>query len=425
MLSFDCVIVGTGPAGLGAAFRLLEAEPSLKVILLDKSSMSSGGLKHDCKMNFTYPVGFPLELWEKEEAEGYLDDVEKHLKPKILEKKNISVYAKRAEKLGVQLLDIRQAHLGTDRGSELINRLVKELRGLGAEVALNEEVLDISADQHTLLTKKRGIKYGKLILAPGRQGFRFLQLMMDHLGIRYMDHIVDIGVRIETKEERYPIVRDYYDPKFLFPDKVRTFCTNSGRAHVVKERYLSDTGETYYSVNGHALSEAKQDNGLANFAMLKTVRFTEPLASGQEFAKMLGLQAVHMGGGNPIMQRIGDFRLGKRSKKDTFDEDPYDFEASLPECTPGDISLSMPAKILRGIWKSLKMLDTIVPGIMHPSTIMYYPELKLYGNKPVFMDDSFQVNQDIYMIGDGAGTSRGITAAWASGIRAARGILCR
>ncbi|TFG65199.1 MAG: pyridine nucleotide-disulfide oxidoreductase, partial [Spirochaetales bacterium] len=127
--------------------------------------------------------------------------------------------------------------------------------------------------------------------------------------------------------------------------------------------------------------------------------------------------------GRPIMQRVGDFRLGKRSKASTFNNDLYDFKPTLASCTPGDVSLAMPAKILRSVWRSLKYLDTIVPGVLHPSTIMYYPEIKLYANRPVFSDAYFQTVPDVYMIGDGAGTSRGITAAWASGVRAARGIL--
>ena len=85
----------------------------------------------------------------------------------------------------------------------------------------------------------------------------------------------------------------------------------------------------------------------------------------------------------------------------------------------------MPSKILRAIWRSMKLLDTIIPGVLHPSTIMYYPEIKLYGNRPRFIDASFQARPGIWMIGDGAGTSRGITAAWASGIRAANGILAQ
>ncbi len=156
--------------------------------------------------------------------------------------------------------------------------------------------------------------------------------------------------------------------------------------------------------------------------MLKTVRLTEPLASGQQFAEILGMQAHLLGGGKPLMQRVGDFRLGKRSKEGTFNDDLFDFQATLESSCPGDISLSIPSKILRNIWKSLKMLDTIVPGVLHPSTIMYYPEIKLYANKPQFLDHHFQVVPGVYFAGDGAGTSRGITSAWASGIRAAEGI---
>ena len=247
---------------------------------------------------------------------------------------------------------------------------------------------------------------------------------MDSLNVDYVDHVVDIGIRVETRQERYPIVADYYDPKFHFPGKVRTFCTNSGNAHVVQERYQSADGAVYYSVNGHAYSKQQgKENGLVNFAMLKTIRLTQPVASGQAFAEGLGLQAMLMGGGHPIMQRVGDFRLGKRSKRDSFTGDLYDFEPTLKSCSPGDISLAMPAKILRAIWKSMKQLDTIVPGLLHPSTIMYYPEIKLYANKPSFIDNNFRVRDAIYFAGDGAGTSRGITAAWAAGIRAAEGMI--
>ena len=291
------------------------------------------------------------------------------------------------------------------------------------EFHFREEVRDIDADRSLLSTEREEYEFKRLIVAPGRGGFSFLKSIMDRLEVPYIDHIVDIGVRVETRMDCYPIVRDYYDPKFHFPDKVRTFCTNSQRAYVVKERYETLEGTVYFSVNGHAFSERKRENGLVNFAMLKTVRFTEPLASGQDFAAMLGLQAMLMGGGKPIMQRVGDFRLGKRSKRKGFNDDLYDFKPSLGSCTPGDVSLAMPAKILRGIWKSMKLLDTIVPWVLHPSTIIYYPEIKMYANKPRFADRHFRVTSNVYLIVDGAGTSRGITAAWASGMRAAEGIL--
>jgi len=422
---FDCVIVGTGPAGLGAAFTLQEKRPGMSLLLLDSSGTSSGGLCNDCKMNFTFPIGFPLDCWEKPEAERCLATVSAHLVPAILPKQNIAVYERRAEKLGVELLEIRQSHLGTDGGVALAHELLADLQRRGAAVSLKETATGVREKDRALLTDRREIGFGSLVVAPGRKGFAFLQQLMDALGIPYIDNIVDIGLRLETREANYPIVHDYYDPKFLFPEKVRTFCTNSGRAFVVKEKYASRDGREYFSVNGHAFSKRGKASGLVNFALLKTVRFTAPLASGQEFAEMLGLQAMLMGGGQPLMQRVGDFRLGKRSKAESFTGDLYDFEPTLASSTPGDISLAMPAKILRGIWKSMKALDTIIPGVLHPSTVMYYPEIKLYGNKPRFLDGSFQARPGIYLVGDGAGTSRGITAAWASGIRAAEGILSR
>lgn len=415
---YDVIIVGSGPAGLGAAFKLAE-NSNLSVLLVEKKTISSGGLRNDCKQNYTFPVGFPYEHWNKEEAHVLLDEVKKHLNPKLEERLNIDKYVKRAEKIGVEILSIDQAHVGTDKSSKLIADLIAKLEALHVSVALKTEVKKLSSTQKELtLSDGNIISFNHLILAPGRADYDWLQEQMDTLGVSYSDNIVDIGVRIETKEENYPIVRDYYDPKILFPNKVRTFCTNSGCAHIVREKYKG-----YYSVNGHSLSRDNERNNLVNFAMLKTIRLTEPVVSGQQFGKILGEMVMQLSGGSVIMQRVGDFRMGSRSKEESFNSDLYDFEPTLKSAVAGDLSLSMPAKILRDIWKSLKMLDTIIPGVLHPSTIIYYPEIKTYSNKPYFINEYFMVKEGYYIIGDGAGTSRGITAAWASGIRAVQGIL--
>lgn len=423
MEHYDVVIIGTGPAGLGAAFALLDARPGLRVALIDRNQYSSGGLRNDCKMNFSWPVGFPEDDWDKASAERYLERVERFLAPSILERKGVDVYAHRAERLGARLLEIRQAHLGTDGGLALIKRLVAELSDRGASPSLGETVVTIDAERGVMVTDKRELSFGAALVAPGRAGFSFLQDVMRSNGVAFVDNVVDVGVRVELREDRYPIVQDYYDPKFLFPKKVRTFCTNSRAAHVVQEKYEDEAG-VWYSVNGHAWSADRPANGLANFAMLKTIALTEPLASGQAYARALGAQAMLLGGGHPIMQRIGDFRLGKRSTRDAFTGDLYDFAPTLGSCTPGDLGLAVPAKVMRALWNGLKSLDTIVPGILHPSTVLYYPEIKTYANKPVFQDkDSFRAAPRLYLAGDGAGTSRGITAAWASGMRVADGML--
>lgn len=416
---YDVVVVGSGPAGLGVAFHIAE-NSNKTVLLVDKNKISSGGLRNDCKQNYTYPVGFPVNLWTEEQANDKLDNVAAHLKPEYVQRRNLDIYTRRAEKLGVSLLNIKQSHVGTDRAVDLINGLIEQLKSLKVSVALGVEALSIDYEERSVLFKGAGdpVSFGDIVIAPGRSGFRWLQECMKNLGVEYTDNVVDVGVRIETKLENYPIVGDYYDPKFIFPEKVRTFCTNSGAAHVVREKY-----DKYYSVNGHSFSIDKKQNNLVNFAMLKTISLTDPVVSGHQFAEILGQMAMQLSGGKPMMQRVGDFRLGKRSKSATFNDDLYDFEPTLPGSTPGDISLAIPAKIMRHIWRALKMLDTIVPGVLHPSTIIYYPEIKTYANRPVFSDGFFRVKDNVYMIGDGAGTSRGITAAWASGIRAAEGIL--
>jgi len=279
------------------------------------------------------------------------------------------------------------------------------------------DVRDSAEGTGVIIAGTETVRGRKVIVAPGRKGFSFLQQVMERMGIEYVDNLVDVGIRIETTVNNYPIVNDYYDPKFYFPDGVRTFCTNSGDARVVQERY-----QGFNLVNGHALSEERAGNNLVNFALLKTIGLKDPVRSGQQMAVYLGRLANEIGGGMPLMQRVGDFRMGKRSTAETFNEDLYSFPPSCP-VTAGDLGLAVPAKIMRHIWTALKKLDTIVPGVLHPSTIMYYPEIKMYANKPAFLDNHFRVSRNVYMIGDGAGTSRGITGAWASGIRAAEGIL--
>ena len=231
-----------------------------------------------------------------------------------------------------------------------------------------------------------------------------------------------MGIRVELNREFYDSITDVvYDPKFIFHtnrhnDRVRTFCTNPG-GRVRIENY-----DNFKLVNGDALFERKTEN--TNFALLNTVFLTQPFSDTTEFGRMIARQFFLLGGGRPIVQRIGDFREGKRSSQSTFDSKTRHFDRcrATYKAVPGDITLGLPARIVDNLWESLKTLDKIVPGILHPSTLLYAPEIKFFDTHfPT--DRHLETNiEGLFVAGDGTGKSRGIVGAAVSGIIAAQGI---
>jgi len=157
MEKYDCIIVGTGPAGLGAAFRLSARKPDLRVLIIDKETLCTGGLRHDCKMKFTYPAGFPVDCWTGKQAEEYLPMGIERLIPEFMQRVELETYKQRAERLGVRLLDIRQIHLGTDGVLQLLKRLMDELAERKVEVSLEEKVNDIDPAARRVITSRREI----------------------------------------------------------------------------------------------------------------------------------------------------------------------------------------------------------------------------------------------------------------------------
>ena len=154
--TYDVIIIGSGPAGLGAAFHLAE-NSGKSILLIEKTKISSGGLRNDCKQNYTYPVGFSTEHWSEEEADELLGKVADHLKPDYVQQRNLGVYVKRAENLGVKLLNIKQAHVGTDKAKGLIANLIAQLRDAGVTVELETEMSDIDYMNKTIFLQN-GVK---------------------------------------------------------------------------------------------------------------------------------------------------------------------------------------------------------------------------------------------------------------------------
>lgn len=426
---YDVIIVGCGSSGFGSGIRLSENSKK-SILVVDRLGGGGMGLANDCKINVgNYKIGFTLDNWTEEQANKYLKIVEEYLDPNYtnLNIENLDVYIKRAKKYNTELLLVKQAHIGTDKSKHLIKKLMDRMTNNGVEIQLKKEIIDIDYDsKKVIFDNGEQTIFGDLIIAVGRKGAFWFQEMMKKLDVKFNDNVVDVGVRLELNniDNKYPIIKDFYDPKFWFNDtSCRTFCTNSGKSGIVTERYDYEN-DYYYSVNGHSLSSDNAPNNLVNFSLLKTITLSNPETSGLDYGRALGKMAMVVGNYKPIMQRISDLRLGKRSKKETFNEG-YSFKPTLASACPGNIKMAMPAFIFEDIWKSLKILDSITGGIMNGENILYYPEVKTYSTKPVFIDDNFQVKKNIWVSGDCAGNSRGITAAMCAGVRVADGILSK
>jgi uncharacterized protein len=436
MDAYNVLIIGSGPAGLFAAMQL-ERSGIERIAIIDRHPYPAGGLLNDGKLNFDYRIGIDLDELkiDRDSAQCMMEEIRQvfiHL-PKcqqvtsVDKNEKIEALADIAKEHGAQFIAPEQWHWGTDNGKAVVDSLRNHLKK--TELLLGTAVTSVARQNddayHVFCNHRRKkIRYTTkcVLAAPGRSGAYWFRDVATKLNIRHNFGPIDVGIRVELNRKYYDDVTDIvYDPKFIFRtarhgDRVRTFCTNPG-GRVRPEDY-----NNFKLVNGDALSDRKTDN--TNFALINTVSLTEPFSDTTEFGQMIAKQFFLLGGGRPIVQRVGDFREGRRSSKSTFNSRNRHFELckATYSATPGDIALGLPARIIDNLWESLKKIDKIVPGILHPSTLLYAPEIKFFDTHFI-TDRSLETNvKGIFVAGDGAGKSRGIVGAGISGIIAARGI---
>lgn len=437
MEAYDVVIIGSGPAGLFAAMEL-ERSGMNRLAIIDRHPYPAGGLLNDGKLNFDYRIGIDLDELQidRNTAQRLMEEIRQVFirfppcqqvtfvdtdeKTRALE--NI------AKEHDVQFIAPEQWHWGTDNGKSVVDYLRNHLRStdflLGT--AVTSIVKHDDGTYHVFVThhRKKVCYAAKAVLAaPGRSGAYWFRDVAAKLHVRHNFGPIDVGIRLELNRKFYDAVTDIvYDPKFIFRtarhgDRVRTFCTNPG-GRVRAEDYYN-----FKLVNGDALSVRKTEN--TNFALINTVSLTEPFSDTTEFGHMIAKQFFLLGGGRPIVQRVGDFREGRRSSQSTFNSETRHFGLckATYRAVPGDITLGLPARIVDNLWESLKKLDKIVPGILHPSTLLYAPEIKFFDTHFI-TDEHLETNvKGLFVAGDGTGKSRGIVGAGISGIIAARGII--
>lgn len=446
----DVVIVGTGPAGIFAAMNLIEQVPNIKIVMVERglpldkrirAKTSKGqswlfgwggaGAFSDGKLTLTADVGGLLgDLIGLDELSDLIERVDqKYLTygaPEEIsgaDKEGQQQLANRAARAGLRLVPMRIRHMGSD-----ITRVVLELfyRALEGKVKIlfGKEVKTLVADKKSFKGveladgQKISARFG--IIAVGRAGAEWLQGELGRLDLRVENNAVDIGVRVEVPAVVTDEVTSItHEAKLLytsrhFDDHVRTFCMNP-RGEVVEERL-----EDIITVNGHSYKHKKTDR--TNFALLVSTKFTEPFHDPIAYGKSIARLSNLIGGG-VIVQRLGDLLSGRRSTHERISRNLI--APSLKSATPGDISFVLPYRYMANILEMLEALDSFMPGVWQHQTLLYAVEVKFYSIRPKLTSELESEVSGMFIVGDGAGVSRGLVQASASGLIASNAIAKR
>jgi uncharacterized FAD-dependent dehydrogenase len=460
-MKYDVIIVGAGAAGLFSALKLAG---KLKVAIFEMgreiekricpsnsaqsycqkcspcnivSGVGGAGGFSDGKLNFINPeysssftVGGDFDFIDKDYLMEKMEEVDKIFleygaSEKIYgsDKEKIENLVRKANKVGIDFVPLKQRHLGSDKIPKIIKGIVSHLRKKRVEIFTEETVLDINPKKKKIKTKKeKEYQYDFLIIAVGREGAKFLEKWVKeyNFSVNNEEKAIDVGVRVEVPASiMEEITSLIYDPKLRIvtkkhDDHLRTFCT-CPNGWVMRENY-----EDFCLVNGHSKEKEKTNN--TNFALLGHYKFTEPFKLPNEWGRDLARLTTKLGDGNPILQRLKDLRLGRRSTEGRISSNKL-VQPTLKTAIPGDISLAYPGRLIEDILDALEQLDKFLPGVAQDSTLLYAPEIKFYSLK-LKIDEKMRTNIPfVYAIGDGAGISRGIVGAAITGLIAGENII--
>jgi uncharacterized FAD-dependent dehydrogenase len=442
----EVVIVGAGPAGIFAALTL--ADLGIKpVLLLEQGKDLSqrkrlnpedrlcgwggAGAFSDGKLTLSTEVGGLLREFLEEKplyellkatdgiyaAHGAPDRLFGEFSPELED------LADRARLAGLELIPNRIRHIGTENCRAILDRFRKSLAGR-VETRTGTQVQDFLTEhgqiQGVKLTDGQSIASRFVVAAPGRSGASWIKKQAEILDLKTMSTSVDIGVRVELPASVLKEITEItYESKLIhysktFDEKVRTFCMNPYGEVVTEEN------GGLITVNGHSYAKKKSEN--TNFSVLVSSAFTEPfddpIAYGHYIARLANLL-----GGGIIIQRLGDLLAGRRSTRARIARCLT--RPTLSDATPGDLSFVFPYRHLLSIIEMLQALEKLSPGVYSRHTLLYGVEVKFYSNRIKLSPAMETEIKNLFTVGDGAGITRGLLQASASGILAARAIAKR
>ncbi|MGM9662938.1 MAG: NAD(P)/FAD-dependent oxidoreductase [Oscillospiraceae bacterium] len=461
----DVVIIGAGPAGIFTAMEMLRKGSRQKILLVEKGAavenrhcpkdkakkclnckpychittgFSGAGAFSDGKLSLSSEVGGSLpELIGEELAQETIEYADKiylefgadeHVEGlgNEEEKKQIRLSAIHA---GLKLVDCPIRHMGTEKAQQIYYGIEQYLLQNGVEMLFGYECVDLVLEGECCrgVNLRKGseelfVEAKRTVVATGRRGADWLEKICEGHGIAHQPGTVDIGVRVEVRNEVMEKVnRVLYESKLVgypqpFKNKVRTFCQNPG-GFVSQENYDNNLAV----VNGHSFKELKSPN--TNLAILVSHNFSVPFNQPIAYAQKVGELTNMLANGQILVQRFGDILDGKRTWAKELAQS--NIRPTLPDAVAGDITAAMPYRAMVNIINFIKAMDEVVPGFAAYETLLYSPELKFYSNR-VKMDEHFNTNiAGLHCLGDSSGWTRGLMMASVMGVLMGREIVAQ
>lgn len=455
----DVLIIGAGPAGIFTALELLRNKSGKKIIIVEQGSLidkrfcpkaktgkcvhckptchitsgfAGAGAFSDGKLSLSYEVGGDLpELVGADYAQDMIDYTDKiylefgadtHIEG-VEATDEIKDIRRKAIQADLKLVDCPIRHLGTEKAHDLylsiqkflLNNVVEILPHRNAENLIIEDGVCLGA-----VIDGEEIRAEKVIVATGRKGADWLENMCRIHNIQNEAGVVDIGVRVELRNEVMEKVNEaLYESKLIgypkpFMNKVRTFCQNPG-GYVSQENYENDLAV----VNGHSFKDKKSNN--TNLAILCSHHFSVPFNEPILYAQKVGQLLNMLGDGNILVQRLGDIRNGKRTWAKELMQG--NVRPTLPDAVAGDITSAIPYRTMISILSFIDQVDKVVPGFASSETLLYAPEIKFYSNR-IKMDENLNTSvKNLHCLGDSSGWTRGLMMASVMGVIMAKKLL--